>query len=46
MTLIGDPLYRPFKYRATAAATTQTPKPAGIKSPTANAGPSQSGTKP
>ena len=29
MTLIGDPLYRPFKYRAPVPAAAETPKPAG-----------------
>jgi uncharacterized protein (TIGR03790 family) len=33
MTLIGDPLYRPFKYRAAAAASGETPKPAGGVTP-------------
>lgn len=33
MTLIGDPLYRPFKYRAPSPPPTETSKPAGVQSP-------------
>jgi hypothetical protein len=29
ITLIGDPLYRPFKYRARVLLPTETPQPAG-----------------
>jgi uncharacterized protein (TIGR03790 family) len=45
MTLIGDPLYRPFKYRAPAPATAETPKTAGSPSST-NASPAQPGNRP
>lgn len=45
MTLIGDPLYRPFKYRVSVPLPTETPKPAGGLPP-ANPATGQQGTTP